>query len=210
MMVVHFLTTILKMKKMEYNKLDNSLASFEFIKQKSEKYWESIDLEICWGFQIQEGSKWKEGLSEGQINDFQNDLKIQFPESLKNYFRTMNGLDKPGINNNGGEHETEYGPIFYSYPEDVEKIKSQIEWILQENHAENDNSMLHIPTIFPFLGHRFLILDEEEIVLSMFGTDIIYWAENLSKGVASDIFTYHPKMSLKKVNTKSFWNMKVT
>jgi hypothetical protein len=28
----------------------------------------------------------------------------------------MNGLDKPGINNNGGEGEIEFGTTFYSYP----------------------------------------------------------------------------------------------
>lgn len=198
------------MTKSEYKKLDNSLNSFELIKQKSEKYWKSVDLKICWGFQIQEGSKWKKGLSEEQLNDFQNELKIIFPESLKNYFRTMNGLDKPGINNNGGEHGIEYGTIFYSYPEDIDEIKSQIEWILQENHVDKYNINAYVPAIFPYLGHRFMILDDEEIVLSMWNTDIIYWAENLAKAIVSDIFTYHLKMSLKNVNTKSFWNMKAT
>ena len=113
------------MTKARYHKLDNSVSSFEFIKQQSEQYWEHIELKICWGFQIQEGSKWKKGLSEQQLLDFQRELGMTFPESLKNFYRTMNGLDKPGINNNGGEEETEYGPTFYSYPDDISAIKNK-------------------------------------------------------------------------------------
>jgi hypothetical protein len=90
------------MTKKEYKNLDCSISSFQFIKNESERFWEQVDLEICWGFQIQEGSKWKKGLSELQLEDFQKQLGITFPESLKNYYRTMNGLDKPGIDNNGG------------------------------------------------------------------------------------------------------------
>lgn len=62
------------------------------IKKESEKYWEQINLDLCWRFQIQEGSKWKKGLSEFQLEDFQKQLGIIFPESLKNYYHTMNGL----------------------------------------------------------------------------------------------------------------------
>jgi len=47
------------MKKRQFKKLDNSISSFQWIKKKSEKYWQKVDLMECWGFQIQEGSKWK-------------------------------------------------------------------------------------------------------------------------------------------------------
>jgi hypothetical protein len=197
------------MTKSEYKKLDNSITSFELIKQKSEQYWERIDLDACWGFQIQQKSKWKQGLTQQQIEDFQRQLGIQFPESLINYYKTMNGLDKPGLNNNGGESEIQFGPTFYSYPDDVEKIKSQIDWILKDNSVTKEvTAKLNLPAIVPYLGHRFLILDEEELVLSMYGSDIIFWAENLSKGIASDIFPSHPKVGSEKVNTNSFWNKK--
>ena len=107
----------------EYCQLDNKIESFNSIKQQSEKLWEKIELEKCWGFQIQEGSKWKKGLTKEELLDFESQLGFQFPDPLKNFLKTMNGLDRPGINNTGNEKDTEYGPTFYSYPEDIGIIK---------------------------------------------------------------------------------------
>lgn len=197
------------MTKKEYKNLDCSISSFQFIKKESERFWEQVDLDVCWGFQIQEGSKWKEGLSEIQLEDFQKQLGIKFPESLKNYYRTMNGLDKLGINNNGGEDEIELGPTFYSYPDDIDKIKSNIEWIMEDNVVTSDIiKAQNVSSIIPYLGHRFLILDKEETVLSMYGNDIIIWAENLSKGIAKDIFSFNSINEITIINVNSFWNKK--
>ncbi|HVY75243.1 MAG TPA: SMI1/KNR4 family protein [Puia sp.] len=171
----------------------------------SEKYWEQIELEVCWGFQIQPGIKWKEGLSEQQLNDFQKKLRLQFPESLKNFYKMMNGLDKPGLNNNGNEKDVEFSPTFYSYPDDIEKMKSKIQWILEDNAVTNEAIReLNIPSIVPYYAHRFLIIDKEELVLSMYGSDIIFWADNLSKGVATDIFHNRYKVDTVKVDANSF------
>jgi hypothetical protein len=38
-------------------------------------------------------------------------------------------------------------------------------------------------------GHRFVLVDsEDELVLSMYGDDIIYWTDNISKLLAIEIF----------------------
>lgn len=198
------------MTKQDYKNLDCSILSFQFIKKESEKYWKKVELDVCWGFQIQEGSKWKKGLSEIQLEDFQKQLEITFPESLKNYYRTMNGLDKPGINNNGGEGEIEFGTIFYSYPDDINEMKYMIEWIMEDNGATDATvNSQDVPSIIPYFSHRFLILDNEEIVLSMYGSDIIIWADNLSKALAKDIFSVYSLPEEKKINMNSFWNKKI-
>lgn len=197
------------MKKRQLKKLDHSISSFQRIKKESEKYWEKVDLIECWGFQIQEGSKWKKGLSEPELEDFQQQLNITFPESLKNYYRTMNGLDKPGIDNNGGEGEIDFGPVFYSYPDDIPIIKSTIEWVMEANQVTKEMIKdQNVPSIFPYLGHRFLILDDDEAVLSMYGNDIILWGDNLSMGIAQDIFLFSYTRP-KKIDTHSFWNKKI-
>lgn len=198
------------MNKKAYKNLDGSIASFQYLKEESEKYWEEIDLETLWGFQIQSGSKWKKGLLESELADFQQQLQIEFPESLKNFYRTMNGLTLPGINNNGNEGPITYGPKFYSYPEDIIKIKEQINWVFEENNLTRAVlKSKNIPQIFPYYGHRFLILDEEECVLSMYGNDIIFWETNLAKGIAKDIFEFH-NQDLKTIMKKnSFWKSKI-
>ena len=110
----------------------------------------------------------------------------------------------------GGEGEIEFGATFYSYPDDLDKMKSLIEWIMQNNNVTDDIvNTQNVPSIIPCLGHRFLILDTEETVLSMFGNDIIIWAENLSKGIAKDIFLIHSTTEIKSIDINSFWNKKV-
>lgn len=191
----------------KYLSLDNSLESFQLIKLESEIFWKSIELENCWGLQIQAGSKWNKGLSEEQLKDFQNQMNLEFPESLKNFYRTMNGLNKPAVNNNGGEGTLEYGSLFYSYPEDIKIIKSQIEWVLEANKiSQGDLKTYNIPRIFPYFGHRFLLFDHPENVLSMYGDDIIFWANILSKGIAKDIFYLYSIKENKNSKIKKFWN----
>jgi hypothetical protein len=67
----------------------------------------------------------------------------------------------------------------------------------------------NVAPLFPYFGHRFLILDEEQHVLSMHSRDIIYWAHNLSKGIARDIFPFFSKENLNEIDENSFWNKKV-
>lgn len=170
---------------------DNSLGFFETVKQLSEKYWSTTSLnKKLYGFQVQPNTKWKDGLTDKQIEDFENVLDIKFPTVLKNFYKTMNGLDKPGINvyGNDGTKPT-YSPLYYSLPDDIEVIKKNIEWILKSNNLTIEQlDKQDIPKIFPLTGHRFLILDGNNQILSMHGNDIIYWAENISKLVVTDIF----------------------
>jgi hypothetical protein len=170
---------------------DDSIDFFKAVKQLSEEHWTTTDISKgIYGFQIQKNSKWRRGLASIDIEEFENELKIKFPRSLKNFYQTMNGLDKPGINvygNDGTQHM--YSPVYYSYPDDLEVIKDRIEWILEANKLTASQLEKNgIPKIFPITGHRFLILDDNNQVLSMYGDDIIYWAENISKLIANDIF----------------------
>ena len=170
---------------------DDSIGFFETVKRLSEKYWAANDIsKKLYGFQIQKNSKWNDGLTDNQIDDFEENLKIKFPIGLRNFYKTMNGLDKPGINvygNDGTEHT--FSPVYYSYPNDIEEIAEKIKWILESNDLTNDKLVTdNIPKIFPVTGHRFIILDDNNQILSMYGDDIVYWAENVSKLIANEIF----------------------
>ena len=120
----------------QINKVDTKISSFEKIKTLSEEKWKNLELEECWGFQIQKNSKWKDGLSENELNEFENQLGFKFPDSLKNFYRTMNGLNKPGINISGNlkNEIPTFRSTFYSFPNDLELIKEKIDWILDSNN----------------------------------------------------------------------------
>jgi hypothetical protein len=114
---------------------DNSLQTFLSIKQAANKNWRRIKIENnAYGFQIQPGTKWREGLTEAALTEFEKVMGYEFPPALKNYYLTMNGLDTPGINVHGTNgYPATYGPIFYSYPDDLNVIEETIDWVLGAN-----------------------------------------------------------------------------
>lgn len=188
----------------QINNLDSSYKSFELIKSQSELFWEETNNEFNRNY-IQKDTKWNEGLSEFELIDFQNQLGIKFPESLQNYYRVMNGLNLPGVYINEGE--IEYKSVFYSYPNDIELIKSIIQSTLKTFEVKENQ----VPFIFPYYGNRYLIFNEQENVLSIMN-DVIYWSDNLCKAIAQDIFARKidfRELELSKLYKTDFWTLKV-
>ncbi len=195
------------MKTKLFRLLDSSIPSFEKIKALSEKEWENIEYDECWGFQIQQNSKWRKGLNEIELNQFEQEIGFQFPNSLRNFYKTMNGLNKPGINFSGDlKSEPTFRSTFYSFPEDLEIIKDQINWILESNKMTIEEVKTgKAPFIFPYFGHRFLVFDSNEQILSMHGSDIILWSQNLAKAVAKDIFNFYDEGISSDIRPVKFW-----
>lgn len=186
----------------EINDLDSSFESFEFLKIKSELFWENeFDLEIR-NF-IPYNTKWNEGLSVNELIDFQNQMNVEFPESLKNYFLVMNGINFPS-KNSIKEYHNHY---FYQYPIDIGLIKSNSISIFSHFSVNKMNT----PFIFSYYGNRYLIFNEQQIVLSIMN-DVVYWSDNLCKAIAQDIFARKidfRKLKLKKVDNTDFWTNEI-
>jgi hypothetical protein len=177
---------------MELKYPEHNLEFFKDLKEKSEQLWSVTDIERdIYGFQIQKGTKWNKGLNKKQLQAFQHEMGFEFPESLRNFYKTMNGTDMLGINVYGDEgYEYAYSPVFYSYPRDVKKITELINWIYQANKTSEEKLIKQgISRIMPVYSHRFILIDTPgNPVLSMYGDDIIYWANNLSELLLIEIF----------------------
>jgi hypothetical protein len=172
---------------------DDSISFFETIKTESEKFWaDTLPNEKLYGFQIQQGTKWKQGLNDTQLKEFENVLGVSLPTPLRNFYQTMNGLTKKGINvfGNDGTAPT-YHPIFYSFPDDIDLIHEQIDWVCEATDIDRkDLNDLQVSRLVPICGNRFMLVDiATNPILSMTGSDIIYYAENLSKLLANEIFS---------------------
>lgn len=171
---------------------DDSIQFFQAIKKSSEEYWTDTSLaNEIYGFQVQPVSIWQDGLSDQSIESFEREIGFPFPNPLKNFYRTMNGLTKQGINIYGSSKtEAAFRPIFYSYPHDLSLIKEIINDVYLENNISIEkNANQEISKIFPITGHRFMLVDiPGNPILSIKGRDIIYYAENLSKLLANQIF----------------------
>ncbi|HTL82757.1 MAG TPA: SMI1/KNR4 family protein [Bacteroidia bacterium] len=170
-------------------------AFFTALKELSEEFWEAIEIDNgLYGFQIQPGSKWKKGLTDEEIAAFEKELGTKFPSSLRNFYKTMNGLDKQGINVYGDSGEPHaFYPVFYSYPEDLEIIKEYIAWIFEANQTDEQKLKLAgASRIFPVFHHRSILVDDPATpVLSIYGDDVIFWTDSLSKLLATEIFEGH-------------------
>ncbi|MEO6149903.1 MAG: SMI1/KNR4 family protein, partial [Mucilaginibacter sp.] len=169
----------------------DTISYYINIKKLSNQYWETTGINYdVFGFQVQQGTKWKDGLSQSQINDFEKEMGFTFPESLKNFYSVMNGLNKPGINVFGSQKShPSYSPLFYSYPEDLDLIKTMIKSAYKENDITAGQLMTGgTPKIFPVLSHRFLVLNGNgSPVISINGNDSVYWADSLSKLLGVEI-----------------------
>ena len=172
---------------------DDSISFFETIKRESEKFWaNTLPSKGIYGFQIQQDSKWRPGLSDTELQDFQKAVGFSFPTPLQNFYRTTNGLTKPGINLYGNSGTLPaFRPVFYSYPDDLRLIKESIDWIYEATFVKKEDlESFDVSRIFPVFQHRFMLIDiPRNSILSMYGDDIVYYAENLSKLLANEIFT---------------------
>lgn len=171
---------------------DDSLSFFKTIKTESEKFWiDAFPNKGVYGFQIQQGTTWRPGLSDTELQEFEKAVGFTFSSPLHNFYKTMNGLTKPGINlyGNSGTPPA-FLPLFYSYPDDLQLIHDQTNWIYEATSVrKEDLEGLEVSRIFPVYQHRFMLIDIPGCpILSMYGEDIIYYAENLSKLLANEIF----------------------
>lgn len=175
----------------------DTVEFFRKLKKLSNRYWgiHGIDDNV-YGYEMKGAVKWKPGLSDEELKEFETTMGFSFPTPLRNFYKTMNGLNKQGIyyDENG---KASYFPFYYSYPDDLALIKDRINWIYEATGmTEEKIREKGISRIFPVTAHRFIMIDiPTHPILSMYGNDIIFWSDNLSQLVALDIF---PKLNSKK------------
>lgn len=176
---------------------DDSLQFFKQLKLKSEWYWAETDINPAQqGLQVQQGSAWNSGLDEATLEEFQKKMGFTFPLALQHFYRCMNGLNKPGIETWGktpfwsGNRNEVYYPVFFSYPEDLERMRYLMDWAYQEHMVAPEYLEKGlIPRLFPILGHTFLVLEKgHQPVITLTHEGMHYRADNLSKLLATTVF----------------------
>ncbi len=60
------------------------IEEFQLLENKTEALWREAEVKTdVWGYQIQKGSLWNPGLTEAEIRNFEEDLRVEFPNVLK-------------------------------------------------------------------------------------------------------------------------------
>ncbi|MHC6202141.1 hypothetical protein ACYULU_02990 [Breznakiellaceae bacterium SP9] len=160
-----------------------------------------------YGFQIQPQTKWKNGLSRNEIREFENTMGLKFPEILFDYYTVMNGINKDQKNLYGGKYEPKYSTGLYSFPDDINEIKNLIQWIYEENEInEKDMERKNISRIFPIYAHRFILIDHpQNPILSMYGNDVILFANNILHLFYIDLLKNDNNIKLNEKIKINYW-----
>ena len=154
--------------------IDDNKKLFAWLKERSEQHWETTLInDGIYGFQIQAGTKWLPGLTDAEIEEFEQIMGFQFPQIYRDYLHCMNGTDQSTVNVYASpSHSFAYDVGYYSYPRDVARIKDLIAWIYKSFQIDEEfvraNQISHI---LPIVSHRFLLIDNcsTNPVLSMYG-----------------------------------------
>ena len=161
-------------------------------KRATEAMWsETLIDPTRYGFQFQRGTRWKEGLSDEMVTEYERVLSVRFPHDLKAFLREMNGTDLATLNVYGscGEPPRESVGV-YSYPRDIETVKARIEHI-RANRAEIAADLagqgFELPaeaSLVPVYIHRYLVCTidlNSSVVLSIVvnATDAIVYGNTL-------------------------------
>ncbi len=139
-----------------------SVAEF---RRASEDFWrgETIRADL-WGGQIQPGTRWISGLSDGEIEQYEADVGARFPHAFRDYLSEMNGTDMPRIDVRGGSGKPRaFIPGFYSYPRDIELVRLLIadadsnRTELQATLLEQGFQLPDDARLVPIFAHRYVV-----------------------------------------------------
>jgi hypothetical protein len=117
----------------------------------------------------------------------------------------MNGLDRQYSYIDEDNNANPY-IWYYSFPEHLDQIKSDIEWIHDSTGVTPAKiKEKEISRIFPVWGHRFIMVDEPgHPLLSMHGDDIVFWAPTLAAACLKDLSKTSSRR-LRKKTVVRFW-----
>lgn len=167
------------------------MTVYEKIKNESEKYWETKVLKPnVYGFQIQTGSKWNEGLTNNEITAFESDVGFTFSQQIKDFYTAMNGLNMDGINIYAGsvpESNYKYYPAFFSYPKDIEIIKENIKHLEETNGLSYEDLPDH-QKLLPLQANKYILNNTTGVILSMHPNDNIVFSNSIIEYLQESLF----------------------
>lgn len=170
--------------------------------------WSAADFEAAgligtrWG----RGTHWTGGLSDAAIDDVQQRYSIEFPRQHRLFLQTLHSTTPRQRGFSHGDGSTPVPrerPGFYDWNADDVQIGAALRWPLDGLVADTaEGQYWHrswgpcpkstagrrerlaelidgAPRLIPIFGHRYVVADESERVLSVYGDDIIVYGYDL-------------------------------
>ena len=170
--------------------IKNKSMGWEEFKAWSETLFKDRQLEKCWGYQIQPGTKWNPGLSPSQIHDLEKVFGFEFPDEYKRMLSALNGFDRDKIAIDPDQVEaSEFSRQCYQYPENLDNVQ----WLITEiaEHIDYVKEALssagfeaeNVIGFVPLYAHRALAVFKDKSLTPVIsihqGTDVIVYGKSL-------------------------------
>ena len=171
--------------------IDSVLA----FKSASEEKWRNTSIKgAVWGFQIQAQTRWNPGLTDETVTQCEVAVGASFHPDFKTFLRCMNGTDIPAIDVRGSSGEPpRFAPGFYSYPRDLELIKTRIEIVSTDTLEEQGFHLPDDAKFIPIYSHRYLVCSpsiETSPVLSIWdASDAIVYGRSLLEYLEKEVLS---------------------
>lgn len=139
---------------------DHLKAFMIWYKGQSEQYFSTLKEGID-TLQSQKEIKWRSGLSDHELNAFQQELGFDFPEELIEWYRAMNGTDSPVVNICDKQNDQYHSVCLqFSYPEHLPEIKRLMQKLMDINGLTIEQMKEErTPFIFPVGNFEFMVID---------------------------------------------------
>lgn len=140
---------------------DNLKSFMTWYKDQSEQYFSAFKKDSN-TLAHQKEIKWQPGLSDLELDAFQQELGFDFPEELIEWYRAMNGTDSPVVAIYDEQNDQYHSVCLqFSYPKHLPEIKQLIQKRLEINGLTIEQMKEErIPFIFPVGDYEFMVIDK--------------------------------------------------
>ncbi len=137
------------------------------------------------------GIEFEKGLSEQEITKITKEYRIEFPQELKDFYMTALPVSKGFYNwRNFDSENIQYIKKAMDIPiNDIYEMADEVYWCDEWGEEPSKSDQIKMvrgllkgaPILIPIYSHRYFpAINLEHIpVLSIYGTDLIYYGENL-------------------------------
>jgi hypothetical protein len=168
------------------------------------------------GLDWAQGTKWRGGTTEAQVDEAQKRFGLVFPPDYRRFLVTLHTTDPEmvGAFYEGSTLVAKTGRSLYDWLGDPDPIKEALAWpvdgllwsieaddIWHPNwgqRPDSESGRVEViralaesgPPLIPVFGHRYLVgipLGEGNPVLSMYGADVIVYADDLEAYLANEL-----------------------
>lgn len=172
---------------------EDGVEFLDWLREVTERAWDVLDETVGpdVGPRWRVGTRWTGGLDEAAIAQVEGRYQVRFPPEHRLFLQTLHSTTpgRRGYGYGGHDHPVEYeAEGFYDWLRDETSIRTAMENVADTmRHLPFDDEEWQTtwvgsdpkPSLIPILGHRYVVTDSNQWVLSIMDEDAIIYGYGL-------------------------------